>query len=183
MLAALPGGGAAPPGGGGADTFPLPPQVLKNLSDKSFEKRKAGAQEVEKIVRRMREAEQGDAVRRVLTLLATDFACNVNSNNRKGGLIGLASCAIGLTAHISEHLDIVVPAVLKSFSDQEPRVRYYACESLFNIVKICRCLCSRARACARGGRRLSPARATPPLPPPAARFWHTSTTFLLACAA
>lgn len=134
-----------PPPGGGADTFPLPPQVLKNLSDKSFEKRKAGAQEVEKIVRRMRETEQGDAIRRVLSLLATDFACNVNSNNRKGGLIGLASCAIGLMAHISEHLDVVVPAVLKSFSDQEPRVRYYACESLFNIVKICRCGRARRR--------------------------------------
>jgi hypothetical protein len=180
-----------PPPGGGADTFPLPPQVLKNLSDKSFEKRKAGAQEVEKIVRRMRETEQGDAIRRVLSLLATDFACNVNSNNRKGGLIGLASCAIGLMAHISEHLDVVVPAVLKSFSDQEPRVRYYACESLFNIVKICRC--GRARCCgyragcasAPGARRggplftralphsLPPRRLLPSRPRPAARFWRT----------
>lgn len=50
----------------------------------------------------------------------------------------LASCAIGLTTLTTAHLDLMVPAVLKSFSDQEPRVRYYACESLFNIIKICR---------------------------------------------
>jgi len=134
---------AAPPALG--DTFPLPPSVLKNLSDKSFEKRKAGAGEVEKIMRRLAEGGAGadDAVKRVLTLLATDFACNVNSNNRKGGLIALASCAIGLTGRVAAHLDLFVPAVLKSFADQEPRVRYYACESLFNIVKICRCALGR----------------------------------------
>ena len=119
-------------------SFPLPPAVLKSLSDKSFEKRKSGAGEVEKIIRRLRESESHDAVKRVLTLLATDFACNVNSNNRKGGLIALASCAIGLMGGISVHLDLFVPAVIKNFSDQDPRVRYYACESLFNIVKICR---------------------------------------------
>ena len=121
-----------------ADSFPLPPPVLKNLSDRAFEKRRAGAQEVEKIMRRLRETDSRDAIRRVLQLLGTDFACNVNSNNRKGGLIGLASCAVGLTTQISDHLDLVVPPVLKNFTDQEPRVRYYACESLFNIVKICR---------------------------------------------
>ena len=119
--------------------FPLPPMVLRNLADRSFDKRKQGAQEVEKIMRRLREGGQRDTIRRVLSLLANDFACSVNSNNRKGGLLGLASCAIGLVSSISEHLDLVVPPVLKSFQDQEPRVRYYACESLFNVAKICRC--------------------------------------------
>ncbi len=126
-------------------TFPLPPAVLKSLSDKSFEKRKAGAMDVEKIMRRLRETESHDAIKRVLVLLATDFACNLNSNNRKGGLIALASCAIGLMGGVSTYLDLFVPAVIKNFSDLEPRVRYYACESLFNIVKVCRCvacLCS-----------------------------------------
>jgi vacuole morphology and inheritance protein 14 len=123
---------------GPVSDFPLPPSVLKNLSDRAFEKRRVGAQEVEKIVRRLRETNSNDAIRRVLQVLASEFACNVNSNNRKGGLIGLASCAIGLTTQISDHLDLVVLPVLKNFTDQEPRVRYYACESLFNIVKICR---------------------------------------------
>jgi vacuole morphology and inheritance protein 14 len=118
----------------------LSPAVLKNLADRSFEKRKAGALEVEKIVRRLREGEGGqrDAIRRVLQILATDFALNLNSNNRKGGLIGLASCAVGLAELFPDYLELALPPVLKNFGDQEARVRYYACESLFNIAKICR---------------------------------------------
>ena len=118
----------------------LPAAVLKNLSDRSFENRKKGAQEVEKIMRRMREEATPEAIRRVLSALASDYACSLNSNFRKGGLIALASSAVGLVGLISEHLDLVVPPVLKSFSDQEPRVRYYACESLYNICKISRCV-------------------------------------------
>ena len=37
-----------------------------------------------------------------------------------------------------DYLDLLVPAVLKCFADQESRVRYYACESMFNIVKVAR---------------------------------------------
>lgn len=31
----------------------------------------------------------------------------------------------------------IVPPVLDSFSDQDSRVRYYACEALYNIAKVC----------------------------------------------
>ena len=145
--------------------FPLPPAVLKNLSDRSFENRKKGAQEVEKVMRRLREEAGPDTIRRVLSALASDYACSLNSNFRKGGLIGLASCAIGLVGGISDHLDLVVPPVLRSFSDQEPRVRYYACESLYNICKISRCAsCSSGSNSSNSAR----ARARRPWPPSAA---------------
>ena len=139
-----------------ATTDVLSPAVLKNLSDRNFDKRKLGAMEIEKAMRRLKEQivsgsmsgssssqtaqaqASREAIRRVVNSLVVDFATSANSNNRKGGLIALASCAIGLTTLTNEHLDSVVPAVLKSFSDQDPRVRYYACEALFNITKICR---------------------------------------------
>ena len=117
----------------------LPQLVLKNLSDRSSEKRKLGAQEVDKIIRRLPQED----VLRVVTLLATDFALSPNNNLRKGGLLALAQCAITLgpgPAGIATYLSIVVPPVLRNFVDQEPRVRFYACESLFNIVKTCRCV-------------------------------------------
>ena len=34
------------------------------------------------------------------------------------------------------NLQQIVPPVLKSFSDQDSRVRYYACEALYNIAKV-----------------------------------------------
>lgn len=30
----------------------------------------------------------------------------------------------------------IIPPVLKSFTDQDSRVRYYACEALYNIAKV-----------------------------------------------
>lgn len=30
----------------------------------------------------------------------------------------------------------IVPPVLNSFTDQDSRVRYYACEALYNIAKV-----------------------------------------------
>lgn len=116
----------------------VPPQVLRNLSDRSFDKRKVGAQEVERIVRKMAGEGATGALTRLLTYLAAEYACSGNSNNRKGGLIALASAGIGLGAATGNYLDIMVPAVLKSFNDADVRVRYYACESLFNIAKVAR---------------------------------------------
>ena len=116
-----------------------PLQTLRLLSDRSFEKRKAGAHEVEVLCRRLRDTPNSkDAVRRLVTTLAEEFALSIQPNQRKGGLIGLASCAIGLGSATVEYLPIIVGPVLRNFNDAEPRVRYYACESLFNITKICR---------------------------------------------
>ncbi|KAM7261708.1 hypothetical protein ACFE04_020785 [Oxalis oulophora] len=86
----------------------IPTAVLGNLSDKLYEKHKNAALE--------------------------------------GGLIGLAAITVGLTSEASQHLEIVfglicqqiVPPVLNSFSDQDGRVRYYACEALYNITKVVR---------------------------------------------
>jgi Vacuolar 14 Fab1-binding region len=120
----------------------LPPQVLKSLIDRSFDRRKTAALEVEKLLRRLKEgpggAANGPIIRSVLVTLARDFATGQTPNHRKGGLIALASAAIGLTSATADHLDIIVPAVLVSFSDPEGRVRYYACESLYNIAKVVR---------------------------------------------
>ena len=35
-------------------------------------------------------------------------------------------------------MDEIVPPILACFSDQDARVRYYACESLYNIAKSCK---------------------------------------------
>lgn len=41
-----------------------------------------------------------------------------------------------LVKAVVRYLEEIVPPVLACFSDQDARVRYYACESMYNIAKV-----------------------------------------------
>ena len=70
--------------------------------------------------------------------MSNNYVLSQNQNNKKGGLIGLAACAIALGKEAQKYRGDLVPSVLACFSDPDSRVRYYACESLYNIVKVLR---------------------------------------------
>lgn len=157
--------------------LPLSPNLMRNLGDRSYDKRKSAAMELENLIKQLQEhaasveqqqAQQGQYVATLLTngssasaesggsgvamipnpsreripaiieLLGNDFACSTSANHRKGGLIGLAATAIGLMHDAHLYLDKLLPPVLHCFDDPESRVRYYACESLYNIAKVAR---------------------------------------------
>ncbi|KAA3462718.1 protein VAC14-like protein [Gossypium australe] len=107
----------------------IPASVLRNLSDKLYEKRKNAALEFEGIVKQLASSGDHEKISLVINLLTTEFVYSPQANHRKGGLIGLAAATQ------------IVPPVLNSFSDQDSRVRYYACEALYNIAKIFDALC------------------------------------------
>ncbi|KVH97699.1 Armadillo-like helical, partial [Cynara cardunculus var. scolymus] len=116
----------------------IPAAVLRNLADKLYEKRKNAALEVEGIVKQLTAAGDHDKITAVINLLTHEFAYSAQANHRKGGLIGLAAATVGLSAEAAQHLEQIVPPVINSFSDQDSRVRYYACEALYNIAKVVR---------------------------------------------
>ncbi|CAI5499188.1 unnamed protein product, partial [Closterium sp. Naga37s-1] len=168
----------------------LPAQVLRNLSDKLYDKRKAAALEIETAVKAAVAEGNDERINAIISLLANDYATSAQPNQRKGGLIGLAAVTVGLGPDASQYLDVrlaavtvglgpdasqyldvrlaavtvgrfpdtsqyldvrvvgggegrergvrIVPEVLKSFSDSDSRVRYYACEALYNIAKVTR---------------------------------------------
>ncbi|WVZ11591.1 hypothetical protein V8G54_016121 [Vigna mungo] len=116
----------------------IPPAVLRNLADKLYEKRKNAALEVEGIVKQLASAGDHDRIVAVISLLTTEFTYSPQANHRKGGLISLAAATVGLTTEAAQHLELIVPPVLNSFADQDSRVRYYACEALYNIAKVVR---------------------------------------------
>ncbi|XP_051149030.1 protein VAC14 homolog [Andrographis paniculata] len=116
----------------------IPAATLRNLSDKLYEKRKNAALEVEGIVKQLAVAGDHDKISGVINLLANEYTYSPQANHRKGGLIGLAAATVGLTSEAAQHLDQIIPPVLNSFSDQDSRVRYYACEALYNIAKVVR---------------------------------------------
>lgn len=49
------------------------------------------------------------------------------------GLIGLAATAIALGQDVAPYLGQIIPPVLACFQDPESRLRYHACESLYNM--------------------------------------------------
>ncbi|KAK1413718.1 hypothetical protein QVD17_35496 [Tagetes erecta] len=116
----------------------IPAAVLRNLSDKLYEKRKNAALEVEGIVKQLTAVGDHDKITAVISLLTHEFAYSPQANHRKGGLIGLAAATVGLSTEAAQHLEQIIPPVINSFSDQDSRVRYYACEALYNIAKVVR---------------------------------------------
>ncbi|KAI8139958.1 vacuolar protein 14 C-terminal Fig4p binding-domain-containing protein [Fennellomyces sp. T-0311] len=108
--------------------------LVRGLTDKIYDKRKSAALEIEKLVR---DNETTPAhITEIIDTLVQDFVYSNNSNARNGGLIGLAATAIALGPAVAPYLDIIVPPILSCFSNQDSRVRYYACESMYNIAKV-----------------------------------------------
>lgn len=117
---------------------PLTTVCVRSLNDKLYEKRKAGALEVERMVKEYVAAQQDQQVKAVLKILGDSFALSSNPNSRKGGLIGLAAAAIALGKDSSKYVNELVKPVLACFRDADSQVRYYSCEALYNIVKVTR---------------------------------------------
>ncbi|KAM7539493.1 hypothetical protein Aperf_G00000053630 [Anoplocephala perfoliata] len=118
------------------DYKPLPNGCVKNLCDKIFEKRKAGAMEVEQLVKTFIQKEKTIEIERILQILGQDFIVSPNVNVRKGGLFGLASVAIGLGQHCSLYADQLIAPIFQALRDSDLQIRYCACESLYNILKV-----------------------------------------------
>ncbi|KAK4687057.1 vacuole morphology and inheritance protein 14, partial [Tremellales sp. Uapishka_1] len=107
--------------------------ILRGLNDKIYDRRKAAALELEKLV-------LSSDIPRISAII--DQLCGMFSSpssplhTRNGGLIGLAATAIALGQDVAPFLGVIVPPVLACFQDPESRVRYHACESLYNIAKV-----------------------------------------------
>ncbi|CRG87728.1 hypothetical protein PISL3812_04748 [Talaromyces islandicus] len=112
--------------------------VQRLLNDKLYDKRKQGALELEKIVRDATIRGEHDRIQKIVDQLCHDYAYAVHQPHaRNGGLIGLAAASIALGSEgVAPYLQEIVPPVLACFTDQDARVRYYACESMYNIAKV-----------------------------------------------
>ncbi|CAI5440228.1 unnamed protein product [Caenorhabditis angaria] len=74
---------------------PISAGIIRSLTDKVYERRKAAALDVEKLVRDLFNSNQLSQLDKCLTVLA-ELIASGNPNQRKGGLIGMAAAAIAL---------------------------------------------------------------------------------------
>ncbi|KAL5378580.1 hypothetical protein DPSP01_008991 [Paraphaeosphaeria sporulosa] len=115
----------------------MDPNITKALNDKLYDKRKSGALELEGLIRESLAAGDFDRIQRIVSQLCHEYAYAVHQPHaRNGGLIGLAAASIALGPEVARYLEEIVPPVLACFTDQDARVRYYACESMYNIAKV-----------------------------------------------
>ncbi|CCH58598.1 hypothetical protein TBLA_0A08080 [Henningerozyma blattae CBS 6284] len=112
--------------------------ITKGLGDKIYEKRKATALELEKLVKQYVNANNWEPVDKIIDELCRDYAYALHQPMaRNAGLIGLAATSIALGMNnIGRYLNHILPPVLACFGDQNDQVRFYACESLYNIAKV-----------------------------------------------
>jgi Vacuolar 14 Fab1-binding region len=125
--------------------------VLVSLAHKRYERRRLAAMEIEKVVRSLVVSQHQqvnkpvnnslDRVRAILLLLSDDYVRSTSEDARKGGVVALAASAIGLKKAndhdpvVQECRDLILASVVYACQDHSQRVRYYATESLFNVVK------------------------------------------------
>ncbi|KAJ8925779.1 hypothetical protein NQ315_009629 [Exocentrus adspersus] len=120
------------------DYAPLSSACVRALNDKLYDRRKTAALEIEKMVKEFAAVNNTGQIKRLLKVLGQDFSLSQNSHARKGGLIGLAAIAIALGKDTGLYADELIKPILGCMADQDLRVRYYACESLYNVVKVSR---------------------------------------------
>jgi vacuole morphology and inheritance protein 14 len=113
--------------------------TLRSLGDKSYDRRKVSALEIERVVKQQVASlspSWPERVLHIINMLTTEYVCSPNPNFRKGGVFGLAAVGLGLGAHkIESYLPQLIQPVLKCFDDPDSRVRYYSCEAQYNIAK------------------------------------------------
>ena len=114
----------------------IPEHIQRMLGDRSYDRRKSAALTVESTIKSLEDQGKREQVEGIIRLLGEQFTRSPNANHRKGGLIGLAATAIGLMKNIYRYLPLLLQPVIHCFQDPESRVRYYACEALFNIAKV-----------------------------------------------
>lgn len=108
------------------------------MSDKLYEKRKSTALELERLVKQCVIEGNYSRIDKIIDELCRDYAYALHQPMaRNAGLMGLAAAAIALSTNdVGRYLKHILPPVLACFGDQNDQVRFYACESLYNIAKI-----------------------------------------------
>eukprot|EP00049_Salpingoeca_infusionum_P000050 m.36847 g.36847 ORF g.36847 m.36847 type:complete len:675 (+) comp10037_c1_seq2:140-2164(+) len=119
----------------------LTPNIIKRLQDKIYDKRKNAALELERTTKHYLSQKEDDKVHTIIQFVQTQLLRNSNPNSRKGGLIALAAITMAicqLRQDIQPFIAAIVPPVLAAFEDPDARVRYFACEAMYNISKVAR---------------------------------------------
>lgn len=116
----------------------LDPAIVKDLLNHIYEKRKATAFQIEGFTKSALARNDSAAIYKIIAEL-TELANGGSTSAKMGSITALGSVSVALGSFaIAYFLDDIVRPIFATFKDTDARVRYYACESLYNIAKIAR---------------------------------------------
>lgn len=120
------------------DTKVLDPTIIKDLLNHIYEKRKAAAFQIEGITKAALAQNDSTKVYQIIGTL-TELSISNSVSAKMGAVTALGSVSVALGSFaIAYFLEDIVRPIFATFRDNDARVRYYACESLYNIAKIAR---------------------------------------------
>ncbi|KJP88028.1 hypothetical protein AK88_02303 [Plasmodium fragile] len=79
---------------------------------------------------------QNKKVMSIINFLQEKFVQSINPAERCGGLIALAFISITVDTQIKFYFSSILKLIVSCVSDPDPKVRYYVCESLYNLCKV-----------------------------------------------
>lgn len=116
----------------------LEPSIIKDLSNHIYERRKATAFQIEGFTKQALARNDSPTISKIIAEL-TELLDGVSASATMGAITALGSVSVALGSFaIAYFLDDIVRPIFRTFRDTDARVRYYACESLYNISKIAR---------------------------------------------
>ncbi|GAA5914263.1 hypothetical protein JCM6882_003671 [Rhodosporidiobolus microsporus] len=113
--------------------------VRAGLSHRDYETRKKTALAFEPILRELVHTgtpESEQKLRLIIAQLCELAGTKNQAFGRSGGAMGLASLAIALGPRLADYLGAIILPVLACFEDHDSKLRYFACESMYNIAKV-----------------------------------------------
>ena len=116
----------------------LDQSLIKDLSNHIYEKRKATAFQIESLTKAALARNDSQTIYKILNEL-TELTNSGTNSAKMGAITALGSVSVALGSFaIAYFLDEIIRPIFSTFRDTDARVRYYACESLYNIAKIAR---------------------------------------------
>ncbi|CAA9991046.1 conserved Plasmodium protein, unknown function [Plasmodium knowlesi strain H] len=79
---------------------------------------------------------QNKKVISIINFLEEKFVQSIHPAERCGGLIALAFISITVDTQIKFYFSAILKLIISCVSDPDPKVRYYVCESLYNLCKV-----------------------------------------------
>ena len=118
----------------------IPSHLLKQLIDKNYERRKQAGVEMQDLMKHLIEKHGLDSVKSAIEFFKGEYLDSINDLNRKAGLMAYSAIASSIMENPEgpKFIPDLMRPVLACCRDYTSKVRYYAIETLYNIVKVSR---------------------------------------------